>query len=204
MASLDKHQLKELTIEGPSTAQTPNEVSSRIKAIMLLLALAISPVAQAESPECDTEGSYSSCDTEDCVQILVDDHAGKTFYSFLRAYLTESGQLPKDDAQALGILNYIITVSRELNPTLNLDNFNSINGKAVLLPRVINFESTCETAVTFGRELTTITIPEGQGFLWIQQNYGATEAQVRQLNPQLKGRGLQKGETLEVPNKAKK
>lgn len=51
------------------------------------------------------------------------------------------------------------------------------------------------------QQFLTIIIPNGAGFGWIKKEYGLDEDVVVQFNPQLKKRGLRRGEQIKIPTK---
>lgn len=138
--------------------------------------------------------------TDETMEILIDSNGEKKLHGFIKTRLKETNQLPKDETEAYAYIDAFLSGCYKLNPEVDFDNFEAINGTTLLFPRnmrVFRWEDVSLWKETI--KLTTIIIPAGKGFLWIKTNYNVDEAKVRELNPQLEGRGLHKDEKVKIP-----
>lgn len=85
----------------------------------------------------------------------------------------------------------------KLNPDLSKDNTYIAAGKQLRLPKLAG--STTENQTT--QLYVSYTVPPKKGFMAIEREFGATEKELKALNPELKEGGLKEGMVIRIPQK---
>lgn len=214
--ALDEYNVADVpatTISTEENRLSLQGLTGKFRSLLLMSVLMAATAANAADRKCTTATAYMNTKNdvdffaseypEQLIGLQVDDHAGRTFYDFIRAYLEETNQLPRNEPEARAYLAEVIRVCRTLNSDMDLDDFDSIAGQEIAFPMSLSMVTTCSQDLSFAPQLTTITVPAGKGYLWIEKTYGIPEENVIALNPELRSRGLQKGETLKIPNRVK-
>tara|TARA_R110002050_G_scaffold267266_2_gene408880 strand:- start:26787 stop:28952 length:2166 start_codon:yes stop_codon:yes gene_type:complete len=84
-----------------------------------------------------------------------------------------------------------------LNPDLPKDNTYVAAGQNLRLPKLAGSTTENQTTQLF----VSYTVPPKKGFMALEREFGATEAEIKALNPELKVGGLKEGMVIRIPQK---
>ncbi|AIY13578.1 LysM peptidoglycan-binding domain-containing protein [Cellulophaga baltica] len=84
-----------------------------------------------------------------------------------------------------------------LNPDLSKEDTYLASGQELRLPKKAGSTIADQTSQLF----ISYTVPAKKGFYSIEKEFGATEAEIKALNPEVKDRGLQEGMVIRIPQK---
>ncbi|MBU2996586.1 LysM peptidoglycan-binding domain-containing protein [Cellulophaga baltica] len=84
-----------------------------------------------------------------------------------------------------------------LNPDLSHENTYVAAGQVLLLPKLAGSSTENQTTQLY----TSYVVPAKKGFYSLEKEFGATEAEIKALNPEVKERGLQEGMEIRIPKK---
>ncbi|WP_158975985.1 LysM peptidoglycan-binding domain-containing protein [Cellulophaga sp. L1A9] len=84
-----------------------------------------------------------------------------------------------------------------LNPDLSKEDTYLASGQELRLPKKAGSTIADQTSQLF----ISYTVPAKKGFYSIEKEFGAKEAEIKALNPEVKERGLQEGMVIRIPQK---
>ncbi len=84
-----------------------------------------------------------------------------------------------------------------LNPDLSNENTYIASGQTLRLPKLAGSSTENQTTQLY----ISYVVPAKKGFYSLEKEFGATEAEIKALNPEVKERGLQEGMEIRIPKK---